>query len=647
MRNAIIGTAGHVDHGKTALVRALTGVDTDRLKEEKERGLSIEIGFAPLRLPSGKLAGVVDVPGHERFIKNMVAGASGIDLVLLAIAADEGVMPQTREHLDIISLLGVRAGIVVLTKADLVDGEWMDLIEADLAEALEGTPLASAPCVRVSAVTGLGLDALAEAIDAAVGEMEDRDESGPFRMCIDRAFTMRGFGTVVTGTLDRGIVRRGDSAELLPSGRTSRVRHVQVHGEEGDEAHPGQRTALNLPDIEVGHIERGEVAAAPGSLRATHLIDVRLRLLESRGHTTRCLANWQRVRVHLGTAEVMARVALLDVAEVEPGGEALAQLRLEAPTACAAGDRLILRSYSPQTTIGGGLVLDPIPAEHRGPRRREAARELHELEEGGPGAALAAAIAARQGEPFTVDEIADASGLAEEPAEEAIRVALAAGDLVPLAGGLLAEARALASAAEQLVAAVTRFHADHPLRQGVERGELRNALQSLPVGLYRAALASALESAALVEAGANALRLPEHQPHVPPDAEPIVDRALAALSVAGLAGCSMADIEQEAGCSASAAAEVARYLRETGQASAVADRLVAVGSYDGALHVLLRHFEASETLTAAEFRDATGASRKPVVALLEHFDTIGVTIRQGDLRLLGPVGRALREGANS
>lgn len=645
MRHAIIGTAGHVDHGKTALVHALTGVDTDRLKEEKERGLSIEIGFAPLRLPSGRLVGVIDVPGHERFIKNMVAGASGIDLVLLVVAADEGVMPQTREHLDIISLLGIRAGIVVLTKTDLVDRDWLELIEVDLNETLRATPLAQSPRVRVSATTGTGLGTLLRAIDTAVGEMADHRASGPFRMSIDRAFSLRGFGTVVTGTLDRGIVRRGDTVELLPSRRSSRVRHIQVHGEEAEEALPGQRTALNLPDVGAGQIERGEVAATPGSLRPTHLIDVRLRLLEPRGYTARPLVNWQRLRVHIGTAEIMARVVLLDVAEVAPGGEALAQLQLEAPTACATADRFILRSYSPQTTIGGGSVLDPAPERHRGHWRAEAARKLHELEQGGPRAALAAAIAARGGEPFTVEAIATAARLTGEQAEDAVRAALDTGELVGLAGGLLVDARALGHAAEQVVAVVRRFHADHPLRRGIERGELRNALQSMPAGLYRAALAAALTAGELAEDGETTLRVAGHEVRVPAGQEPILNRAVAALAAAGLTGCSTEELQREAGCSVATAAELTRYLRQTGRARAVADRLLAAEAYENARRVLLDLLGAREAITVAEFRDATGASRKPVVALLEHFDTIGLTIRQGDLRRLAPAGRDRREGA--
>ncbi|HHW15141.1 MAG TPA: selenocysteine-specific translation elongation factor, partial [Firmicutes bacterium] len=361
MRHVVIGTAGHVDHGKTTLVQRLTGVNTDRLKEERERGLTIELGFAPFRLPSGRQAAIVDVPGHERFIHHMLAGAAGIDLVLLVVAADEGVMPQTIEHLDILTLLQVERGIIVLNKIDLVEPEWRDLVAEEIREKVKGTALAEAPIVPVSAATGEGVDRLVALIDELTAG-EYRVKSSVLRLPIDRVFAIQGHGTVVTGTLWGGRLHPGDTVVLLPSGKTARVRQVQVHGRPVEEAEAGHRTALNLGGVDKEDISRGEVVAAPGELASTRLVDVRLSVLARAPHG---LAHRDQVRFHAGTSEVLARVRLLDRDEVDPGESAWAQLHLAEPVVAVRGDLFVVRSYSPARTLGGGRIIDAHPPRHR------------------------------------------------------------------------------------------------------------------------------------------------------------------------------------------------------------------------------------------------------------------------------------------
>ncbi|HEV7843378.1 MAG TPA: selenocysteine-specific translation elongation factor, partial [Pyrinomonadaceae bacterium] len=363
MRSVIVGTAGHIDHGKTALVRALTGVDADRLPEEKRRGITIDLGFAELDLIDVR-ASFVDVPGHERFVKNMLAGAHGIDLVALVIAADEGVMPQTREHFDICRLLDVKSGLVVITKADAVDEELLQLVEIEAIELVKNSFLENAPILIVSSRTGAGIEELKSGLRAAALNVPVRSSEWSARLPVDRAFTMRGFGAVVTGTLVAGEIAEGDELELLPVGKQVRVRGIQVHGKTVARAEAGQRTAINLGGVETGEIERGMVLAPVGRQRPTQIINARLKVLES---APRALRTRSRVRVHLGTAEVLARVRVLDeTGTIEPGREGFAQLRLEAPVAAIAGEHFIIRSYSPSLTVAGGCVLDPLAAKHRG-----------------------------------------------------------------------------------------------------------------------------------------------------------------------------------------------------------------------------------------------------------------------------------------
>jgi selenocysteine-specific elongation factor len=362
MKQIILGTAGHIDHGKTALIKALTGVDTDRLKEEKRRGISVELGFASLSLPGGAHLGIVDVPGHEKFIKNMLAGASGIDIVALIIAADEGAMPQTREHLDICHLLGIKAGLVVLTKIDLVDKGWLEFVKEDIGEFIQGSFLEKSPIIPVSSVTEEGLPQLLDVLDQLVKTVEEKSSMGPFRLPIDRVFTMKGFGTVVTGTSISGGISVGDTAEILPEKIESKVRGIQVHNQSVERVAAGFRTAINLQGLEKSAIRRGDVLTIPKTLRPSFMLDAELECLSSINNP---IKNRLKVRFHTGTSEIFGRVILLEGDELKPGERALAQLRLEAPVVTLPQDRFVIRSYSPLHTIGGGIIINPHPKKHR------------------------------------------------------------------------------------------------------------------------------------------------------------------------------------------------------------------------------------------------------------------------------------------
>jgi selenocysteine-specific elongation factor len=377
MKQVILGTAGHIDHGKTSLIKALTGIDTDRLKEEKLRGITIELGFAHLDMPGGERLGIVDVPGHEKFVKHMVAGATGIDLVALVVAADEGIMPQTREHMEICELLRVKKGLVVLTKIDLVDDPaWLDMVREDIVEFVKGTFLEGCEILPVSAVSGQGLPALKDSLARLFAEVEPKSADGPFRLPVDRVFTMRGFGTVLTGTTISGRLRVADPVMIYPEEIKSKVRGIQVHGSEVQEVLPGQRTAINLQGIERALIRRGDVLGSVGALAASQIIDIQLDLLKS---APRPLKHRAKVRFHSGTAEHLATLILLDREEMKPGERTFAQVRLDQPTAVLRGDRFVLRSYSPVQTIGGGSVLHPLPRKHKGSAKREAAKALEAL----------------------------------------------------------------------------------------------------------------------------------------------------------------------------------------------------------------------------------------------------------------------------
>ena len=628
MKQIIIGTAGHVDHGKTALIKALTGIDTDRLKEEKERGLSIELGFAHLELPSGVLAGIVDVPGHERFLKNMLMGAGGTDVVILVVAADEGVMPQTTEHLDILRLLHVPAGVIAVTKVDLVDEEWLDVVEEDLRQAIAGTFLADAPVIRVSSVTGEGIDRLRAELDRLARAVRERSAVGPFRLPVDRVFTMPGFGTVVTGTVASGRVRVGDTVELLPAGRQTRVRQVQMHGRKVEEAVAGSRAALNLVGVEVEEVERGDTCATPGSLRATHLIDARLQLLP---RLERPLADRTRIRLHAGTAEVIGRVSLLDRHELAPGETGLVQFRLESPTAVMRGDPFVIRLYSPMVTLGGGVVLDATPRKHRR-FQEDVLAGLRVRESGGPLDLLARAVYDAGDTGTTVPALAAAQHRPVEEVGAEVGTLVEEGVLVALSAQAVVHRERWSALAERLVAVMDAFHQANPLREWMPREELHTrGARAVPGGTFGLML-QRLASEGRVEVQGNGVRRPGHAVSLTPEQEALAARIEARLGVTPFSPPSAAELVATEGPRAreilNALAEMGRVARVTPDLYLLADAIERIKA------LVSEHIAAHGQITAAAFRDLTGSSRKYAVPILEYLDSIRFTRRIGDERIL-------------
>ena len=627
----VLGTAGHIDHGKSTLVKALTGVDPDRLPEEKQRGVTIELGFAQLELPSGRRMGVVDVPGHERFVRQMVAGATGIDVVMLVVAADDGVMPQTREHLAIVDLLGIPKGVVALTKADLADEEWLELVRADVETLLEGTTIAGAPIVPVSARSGAGIPALLEAIDAVAAEAEARRSNLPFRLPVDRVFTISGAGTVVTGTLWSGAVKRDDPVELLPSRVRGRVRSVQVHSETVDEAVAGQRVAINIAGLEKSEIARGDVVAAPDTLTVTDRFDARFTYLSTEDKPFETGA---RVHVHHGTREVLGRVLLMETERLAPGESAYAQIRLEEPLAPRYDDRFIVRSYSPMWTIGGGVVLDVLPP--RRTRLKAHERELldamlaHDLASASTGLLAARAI------PMTSADVATALGVPRP--EVADRLNRAAGLMRLKAGGetLFVAPEAL----DTLVAAAERellaFHDENPKATGIAVAALRDRVDSrLDAKVFDALLEQASErGVAVVERGE--ARHPKAASSAIAAEEEAAAKLLPMLRAQGLAPAGVADLAREAGVDAGVARKVLTQLTASGELVRVGPEMHFATETMLAARERLEAFLRGRTegATAAELRDVLQVSRKYAIPLLEYFDAQGVTRREGDLRVL-------------
>lgn len=622
----IIGTAGHVDHGKTALIGALTGVETDRLKEEKARGISIDLGFAPFRLPDGTVAGVVDVPGHEKFINNMLAGIGGIDLVLLVVDVNEGVMPQTREHLQILKLLQIPRGIVVLTKIDIADPELIELVEEDLREEVTGTFLEDAPLCRVSAVTGEGIPELVKTIAAEVRKLAPKDSDGPLRLPVDRHFTVAGFGTVVTGTLLSGSVKVGDQVEVLPAGTTVRVREVQVHGKKVEQAFAGQRVAVNLVGIERERIPRGSVVGTPGIFAPTERFDARLTLLED---APRPLRFRDPVHLCLGTSRVVGLIALLDRDLLKPGESALVQIHLDRPLVAHRLDRFIIRSYSPVTTIGGGQVVDPDPAKHKR-FRAEVLKALAELESGEKAfllQKLQEAGCAR------LKELELASGLGRERIQDHLQGLEHSGQVVALADQWAGSDR-VALWERQLLEELARFHAANPMQAGMPRATLKGGLpkQLLPKG-FDALLARVAERGELVAAG-DAVRLPGFAKQIDPGQARNLERIAAAYREAGPQAKNRREMLEGLGLDSDAAEPLLRHLFEEGVLVKLSEEsFFHADTYRQALEELKRHFSEQPTLTLAEFRDRIGSSRKQVQALLEYWDGLKYTLRQGDERV--------------
>ena len=648
----VIGTAGHVDHGKSTLVHALTGIDPDRLREEKEREMTIDLGFAWLTLPNGEPVGIVDVPGHRDFIENMLAGVGGIDAALFVVAADEGVMPQTREHLAILDLLGISTGVVALTKVDLVASEdeseeWVELVAADVSETLEGTALEGAPIVAVSARTGQGLNELLCALQEVLAHVEPRPDRRRPRLSIDRVFTISGFGSVVTGTLTDGYFEVGQEVEVLPRRLKARVRGLQTHKRKVERAVPGSRVATNLSGVGKTDLKRGDVVTTPGWLHPTLLVDVRLQYLPDTlrpgsGHVQRPLRHNAQLKFFSGAAEVMARVRLLGQDTLSPGQSGWAQLRLQEPVPLVKGDRFIVRVPSPPATVGGGVVVDPHPGRKHRRFRPEVLARLETLAQGSP-AEILLQVLERRG-PTSVRDLLSASSLGEA-APDPLAQLLNEGQVILL--GLQVSDPHPASSIQQLASSnqlvatygwwsalidrlsreLSAYHQRFPLRTGMGREALRSGLK-LEAKVFNAALARAAASRLIVDEGA-IVRLPSHTVQLDREQQQRVDVLLARFRRQPYTTPSVKESVAAVG------EEVLGVLIARGDlVQASPEVLFLPETYEGMVARIRAYIEHKESITLAQVRDLFGTSRKYAQALLEHLDEVEVTKRVGDERVL-------------
>lgn len=633
MKRVIIGTAGHVDHGKTTLVKALTGHDTDRLKEEKVRGISIELGFAPFTLPSGQRIGLVDVPGHERFIKNMLAGVGGIDLVMLVIAADEGIMPQTREHLDIINLLQVKGGVVVITKADLVETEWLDLIREEVEEVLKDSVLAGAPVIAVSAMTGQGIPELIAVLEKLVSDIEERPATGQARLPIDRVFTITGFGTVVTGTLISGRLQMGQEVVLLPSGKQSRIRSLQVHGKRVEEAKAGQRVAVNLHGLEINEVDKGEVLTVPGAFVPTYRLDVELEVLPT---VEKALQHGQRLRFYLGTSEVFCRLRLLDREELEAGTRAPVQLVLEQPVVAAKRDRFIVRTYSPMHTVAGGQIIDAHPPRHRRYQEGLIEQLLQKLK-GEPDELLLNVMKSTSSDLLTWEELIKKAQLSQEEGQVAQQVLLGRGDALEISVekqkyGIARDIYLLwLDTVKQIL---QKYHQQYPLRRGFSKEELRGKLNLNLSNKEFTALLNMWQQDGELQILEQDVALKDFQPEAKGKLAEAVAQAETAFLKGKFQPPSWAEVAEKLPVSPQQQEEVLLFLQQQGRLIKISDDLYFHSrALKEAKDILLELLEKHQEITLAQFRDALNSSRKYMVPLMEYFDRQRVTRRIGDLRV--------------
>ncbi len=631
MKQIILGTAGHIDHGKTSLVKTLTGIDTDRLKEEKERGITIELGFAYLDLPNGQRLGIIDVPGHERFIKHMVAGASTIDLVALIIAADEGVMPQTREHLDICSLLGIKKGLVALTKIDMVEEDWLDLVQEDIKAFLTGTFLEGALILPVSSTTGQGIPECVSVLERLSTEVEERSSAGIFRLPVDRVFTMRGFGTVVTGTAISGSLSVGDQVTLYSQEIQVKVRGIQVHNQDTEQVRAGLRTAINLQGIEKATVNRGDVVASALSLYSARLLDIRLRLLKS---AQRPLKNRSQIRFHGGTNEILGRVILLEGEEIKPGESQFCQLRLTEPVALLPGDLAVIRSYSPVQTIGGAEVLNVIPGKHKR-FNPDVIEQLGILQSGTDPEKVALQILLAGAMGMSRQNLGRVLALPPKKLDDLLKELLSHRVLIQWdkENKMMIHHRELSKLNQVIEQELKGYHKTNPLKQGLPKEELKSRLPQIrETKLFNFLLNQLAEQKILVQEK-ELVRLIDHKVQLKEDQQAVRDALEKVYRQSGLQPPYFKELMEKF---------------PKGQPRAVLELMVKEGKLVKVKEDLYFHKEAIEglkkkmiqwlkekgELTTPEFKDLTQTSRKYTIPLLEYFDALQVTLRVEDKRFL-------------
>ena len=633
MKQIILGTAGHIDHGKTSLIKAISGIDTDRLKEEKQRGITIELGFAALDLPDGQHVGIVDVPGHEKFVKNMVAGATGIDIVAMVIAADVGVMPQTREHMEICTLLGVQHGFVALTKTDMVDEEWLELAIDDIQSFTRDSFLEGQPIVPVSSVTGDGLPQFIETLQTICTAVPERKQTGLFRLPVDRVFTMKGFGTVITGSLVSGKIAVGETIMIYPSLIKSKVRGIQVHNQSVNEALAGQRTAINFQGLDMAAVNRGDVLARPDSLSPSYMADLSFQYLAS---AAKPLKNRTRIRFHTGTSEIMGNLILLDREELVPGDAAAVQVRLDTPVTLVKEDRYVIRSYSPVRTIGGGQILNPIPTKHKR-FRTEITDALNALATMPPEDVIG--FHARQAgfRGTEHNELRLVTNLPDKKLDTATSALLSRRDLIMVdrERRLYVHTDTYAYLRQMVLDQLKTYHAKNPLKAGMPREELRSKFPAhIHPKLAPQVLNQMLNNAELA-AEEDTIRLPAHRVSLAVDQSQLREKIVQAYLRGGITPPYFKEICQSLNVEARDARDVLQLLVEENQLVKVKEDLYfqrkAIDDLKERLVAFLRDKGA---ITTPEFKDMTGASRKYVIPLAEYFDANNVTIRVGDTRQL-------------
>jgi selenocysteine-specific elongation factor len=633
MKHVIIGTAGHVDHGKTLLVKALTGIDTDRLVEEKKRGITIDLGFAHLDFDDGTQAGLVDVPGHEKFIKNMLAGAGGIDLAMLVVAADEGFMPQTVEHLGILSLLGIQEGLVVITKADMVDPEWVEMIAEDVRERVKGTFLEGKPVMAVSAYTGQGIPELRQHLHGLVKSAAEKNLRTPFRLPIDRVFSVDGFGTVVTGTLIEGSVRKDEIAELVPSGLRAKVRSIQVHGKDADTACAGQRVAINLAGLKKTDVQRGDTVARPDTVKISRMLDVRLQNLKN---SQRTILTQSQVHFYHGSSVMLAKVVLLDRESLLPGDSCYAQLRLTEPLASKRGDRFVIRFYSPLETIGGGVILDEAPLRHKAGDK--AVLEALAIRESGSGNQKLLQTVAGFGYGLpTAQKLCGELNLEEEDLRAQLEELVSLGKALELLPDRYLAASVLDQAWEGCRKLLEAYHAANPLHAGMKLAELRQKLLPGTELAVADGVLAELAAEGRIKRVADRYAMAEFTVHFTKRQNAIRDKLLQTYRKADLEVPGVDEVyplflpKEKEDCK-----QVLESLISSGQLVMLTPQLYYhQQTFDRVLEQTRAFFAEKEELTLAEFRDMLGTSRKYALAVLEYYDRNKMTKKDGDIRRAG------------
>lgn len=633
MKQIILGTAGHIDHGKTSLIKTITGINTDRLKEEKLRGITIELGFAHLELPSGQHLGIVDVPGHEKFIKNMVAGATGIDIVAMVIAADEGVMPQTREHMEICTLLGVKHGVVVLTKTDLVDEEWLELVIEDIRDFVRGTFLEKAPIVTVSSVTGDGIPEFIKTLDELSARLPSRPVSSLFRLPVDRVFTMKGFGTVITGTLVSGEVKVGDMIMLYPSGITSKVRGIQVHNQSVNNAEAGMRTAVNFQGLEKASVNRGDVLSNPSALKLSYMLDVCFNYLNS---NKKPVKNRAQIRFHTGTSEVLGILILLDKDELLPGEAAVAQLRIDSPLALIKDDRFVIRSYSPIRTIGGGHILNPIPQKHKR-FKSEIIKGLKGLMDQSPESIISYHVDESGYQGVVFSDLKIMTGLHEKQLQNIIQDLMSKRTVIltDRENRIYIHKNSSDRLKKETSIYLDSYHRGNPLKTGMPKEELRSKIPGLQGSkLFNLTLNQMIKDKEIVSQE-NTVRLTSHTVSLGVDQADIRERILDVYCKNGLTPPYFKELSKTINVESSRAKDVLMFLMDEGLIVKVKEDLYFhAKAVEDLQQRLVDYLVSHKEMSTPQFKEMTGVSRKYLIPLIEYFDAQNVTIRIGDIRKL-------------